>query len=125
MSEKQNGNIITNLQTFIIQQINSKLKNIKQTQTISGIAQSEENQYGYVDVQLVGENQMLSFINKSGELISIGDTVVVEYKNSLTKGYISRRTGRTVFGCFIVVDTEEQAQTDYIPDRLYIVLNGE
>ena len=125
MKEKQNGNIINNLQTFIVQQINSKLKNINQVQTISGIAQSTEDINGYVSVQLVGENQTLSFINKSGELISIGDTVIIEYKNSLTKGYIARRTGRTVFGCFVVVDNEEQAQTDYIPDRLYIVLNGE
>ena len=89
---KENS-ILESIKNIICQQVNLKLSEIKTVKSISGVAKSKENSNNKVNVQLVGETQELSFPNKSGEFISVGDTVVVEYWKDLTKGYISRRIG--------------------------------
>lgn len=122
-TNKLQTEVIKNLSTIISQKANSIVKDNSPIKTISGTAQSVEDINGFVNVQLVGENQILSFLNKSSELISIGDTVVIEYKKSLSNGIIKRRIGRTKYGCFVIVNSEEEAKVDFIPDRLYIVLD--
>lgn len=89
---KENS-ILESIKNIICQQVNLKLSEIKTVKSISGVAKSTENSNNKVNVQLVGETQELSFPNKSGEFISVGDTVVIEYWKDLTKGYISRRIG--------------------------------
>lgn len=103
---KENS-ILESIKNIICQQVNLKLSEIKTVKSISGVAKSTENSNNKVNVQLVGETQELSFPNKSGEFISVGDTVVVEYWRDLTKGYISRRIGAYKANGQVFVTQEE------------------
>lgn len=118
------SDILDNLKKGLDKRIESKLKQMKFVKHIPAIALSEENSDGYVTVRLVTDNeQTINILNKSNEAVSINDTVIVEYSNSLSNAYITKVNGKKVpFSCFVVVQTEEEAKTDFIPDKLYIVL---
>lgn len=122
--EKIKNAFVTNIKAIIEQQINNALANIKTIKYTSGVAMSEEDINGFVKVRLVGDNKDLSFINKTGEKIFIGDTVFIEYYTTLTKGYISRRSGVYQQQMIIEVQTEAEAKTNYKQNRLYVVMTN-
>ena len=116
--------VLNNLKHGLDKRIDSKLKQMKFVKHIPAIALSEESPDGFVTVKLVTDNeQTINVLNKSNEIISINDTVIVEYANSLSNAYITKVNGKkTPFNCFVVVQTEEEAMADFILDKLYIVL---
>ena len=117
------NNFLSIIKSIVERQINSKLSDLKTIKYTSGIAVSEEDEDGYVKVRLVGDNKDLSFINKTGEKISVNDTVFIEYYTTLTKGYISRRSGKFQQEDFVIpVETEEEAKTNFKMNKLYVVL---
>lgn len=122
--EKIKNAFVTNIKAIIEQQITNALANIKTIKYTSGVAMSEEDINGFVKVRLVGDNKDLSFINKTGEKIFIGDTVFIEYYTTLTKGYISRRSGVYQQQMIIEVQTEAEAKTNYKQNRLYVVMTN-
>ena len=121
--DKVRNDFMVSIKSLIENQIKTDLSDLKTVKCISGIALSEEDDAGYVKVRLVGDNNELSFINKTGERISINDTVFVEYYTSLTRGYIARRAGKCQQEDFIIpVETEEEAKTNFKMGKLYVVL---
>lgn len=117
------NNFLSIIKSIVERQINSKLSDFKTIKYTSGIAVSEEDEDGYVKVRLVGDNKDLSFINKTGEKISVNDTVFIEYYTTLTKGYIARRSGKFQQEDFVIpVETEEEAKTNFKMNKLYVVL---
>lgn len=122
--EKIKNAFVTNIKAIIEQQITNALANLKTIKYTSGVAMSEEDINGFVKVRLVGDNKDLSFINKTGEKIFIGDTVFIEYYTTLTKGYISRRSGVYQQQMIIEVQTEAEAKTNYKQNRLYVVMTN-
>lgn len=59
------------------------------------IVKSVDEDNAYATVKLVGDENLIKFLNKSGEVLSVNDSVYVEYYNgSLTGGYIALRNGK-------------------------------
>lgn len=123
--EDKKTNFVTSIKNIINTEISNYVKKLNTIKYTSGLATSTEDENGFVKVRLVGDNKELSFINKTGEKILIGDTVFIEYYTTLTKGYIARRSGLYEQNIIIPVSTEEEATTDYISNKLYVVLIDE
>lgn len=123
--EDKKTNFVTSIKNIINTEISNYVKKINTIKYTSGIAMSTEDENGYVKVRLVGDNKELSFVNKTGEKILIGDTVFIEYYTTLTKGYIARRSGLYEQNIIVPVSTVEEATTDYISNKLYVVLIDE
>lgn len=123
--EDKKTSLITSIKNIVNTEIFNYVKKMNTIKYTSGLATSTEDENGYVKVRLVGDNKELSFVNKTGEKILIGDTVFIEYYTTLTKGYISRRSGLYEQNIIIPVSTEEEAVTNYIPNKLYVVLIDE
>lgn len=124
-TNKTKDNLMQTIFNIIKAEIRNSISKMKTIKYISGITTSTEDENGYVKVRLVGDNKELSFINKTGEKILIGDTVFIEYYTTLTKGYIARRSGLYEQNIIVPVSTEEEAITDYISNKLYVVLIDE
>lgn len=123
INDKTKNRFATNIKLLAEKQTKTSLSNLKTLKHTSGIAVSEEDEDGYVKVRLVGDNKDLSFINKTGEKISVHDTVFIEYYTTLTKGYIARRSGKFQQDDFVIpVETEEEAKTNFKMGKLYVVL---
>ena len=51
------------------------------------------------NVVIAGENTSFTFLNKTGEVLSIGDSVYIRsYGDNITNGYIDLRLGTPVWG---------------------------
>lgn len=123
INDKTKNRFATNIKLLAEKQTKTSLSNLKTLKHTSGTAVSEEDENGYVKVRLVGDNKDLSFINKTGEKISVNDTVFIEYYTTLTKGYIARRSGKFQQEEFIIpVETEEEAKINFKMNKLYVVL---
>ena len=64
-------------------------------QRIPAIVKAVDSDNAYATVKLAGDDNLIKFINKSGEVLSVDDSVYVEYYNgNLTSGYIAMRNGK-------------------------------
>ena len=62
-------------------------------QRVQGKVISYDSSSGNAVVQLVGSTQTHTYINKSGELLSEGDSVQVWYFTSIDAGFVGLRCG--------------------------------
>lgn len=86
--------------------IGNKEQNSKtETATIMSIIENN----AFAMVKKVGENNLVKYLNKSGEILSVGDSVKIETNGG--SGYISMRNGTPKYPLSIVKCTQSQYET--------------
>ena len=103
--------------------------NNKQIKRISGkiVSVTKDNCYAVVSLS-DGSNQM-KFTNKTGEILSAGDNVWIEYSASFLSsrtGYIAHRNGKPKFTAYIRTIRQEEynnlSSSDKALDILYVIV---
>lgn len=103
--------IISNLIEIIDNRIKKSLKALNIYSEAYGSVKSADNSTGTATVSI--NNTDISISNKSAELLSAGDMVIVAYKSNLSRGYISRKAGAYRANGIDVTQTElDQLVTD-------------
>lgn len=129
--------LVSTLKKFIKNVVVSTLDNYKITYRVPIKFLSDEDENGYVNVQLLlDENNLtLNVLNKSGEVISSGEYGYLEYRKSPTNGWISMRNGKPKMKssennkCFIKITKDEWVEkkenNELDEDLLYVFIDDE